>query len=201
MNYYGKNAILTHLQTFYSPAEGFAIEELKTPRKTPYIEDLSVYKNTKGKAPYWHYIGLGLSELYEKESEFDEVSGFGIELTFNLLCGNEKTPPVWVKHFLENLASYVFEQGESFNEYECLDAKGVICQDVPTQLTALAFIPDQMLGSIATPNGSLTFLQVIGLTNKELEIFAGDNYQQWLQEFLRLHPNGVTDLARNEILL
>jgi suppressor of fused len=201
MNYYVKNAILTHFQTFYSPAEGFAIEELKAAKESPYIEELSVYKNTKGEVPYWHYIGLGLSELYDKESDFDEVSGFGIELTFKLQCGNEKTPPVWVKHFLENLAKYVFESGESFNEYDCLDAKGVICQDVPTKLTALAFVQDQLLGNIDTQNGSLVFLQVIGLTNKELEIFSGDNYQQWLQKFLQQYPNGVTDLARNEISL
>jgi hypothetical protein len=33
---------------------------------------------------HWHYITYGFSELYEKETDDPEVSGFGIELTFRL---------------------------------------------------------------------------------------------------------------------
>jgi hypothetical protein len=116
------------------------------------------------------------------------------------LCGEEKTPPVWVKHFLENLAAYVFNTNESFLPYQCLDAGGVICQDVDTKLTAIAFVEDKQLKTIDTPNGKVTFLQVIGLSAKELEIFSGDNYLQWLQKFTKNNMFGVTDLLRKEIL-
>lgn len=201
MDYYGKSAILAHIHNFYKPNEGFAIEELQAPKKDLYLEDVRAYKNAAHAQPYWHYIGLGLSELYDKESDFEEVSGFGIELSFKLLCGEEKTPPVWVKHFLENLAKFVFESGESFNEYDCSDAGGVICQDVPTKLTAVAFIQDSMLGNIATPNGTVRFLQVIGLTSKELTVFSGNDYTKWLAKFLATNRDGVTNLAREEIKL
>jgi suppressor of fused-like protein len=196
----GKNSILTHLQRNYKNANGFVIEE-QTPLKNPYLEEVLAYKNAESKIPHWHYITLGLSELYEKETNFEDISGFGIELSFRLLSGNEKTPPVWVKHFLENLAAYIFESSEGFEVYQCLDAGGVICQDVDTLLTAIAFIEDKQLKTIETPNGKLQFLQVIGLSQKELQIFAGDNYKLWLQSYLLDNPLAVTDLARKEILL
>lgn len=195
----GKSSIAKHLQRFYKQANGFLIEE-KVPLKNPYLEEVIAYKSTEGGKSHWHYVTMGLSELYEKETEIEDISGFGIELSFRLLAGNEKTPPVWVKHFLENLAVYVFESGESFKEHECLDAGGVICQDVATQLTAVAFIEDKHLRSIETPNGNLRFLQVIGLTNKELQIFSGNDYQKWLSKFLQNNPLGITDLMRKEIV-
>lgn len=198
----GKAALVAHFQKFYKSHEGFTIEEVKAPAKEPYLEEVIAYKNTQFIRPYWHYVGLGLSELYDKESDFEDVSGFGIELTFKLWCGEEKTPPVWVKHFLENLAKYVFESGESFNEFDCLDAGGVICQDVPTALTAVAFLQDQKLNKKAqTPNGMVCFLQVIGLTVNELQVFSGENYQQWLHNYLTLQPEGITDLGRKEVKL
>jgi hypothetical protein len=195
----GKNSILQYLQKHYKPTECFVIEE-KIPNPDTFLEDVMVYKNTKKGQAHWHYLTLGLSELYDKETELAEISGFGIELSFRLACGVEKTPPVWVKHFLENLVSYVFNSSESFEEYQCLDAGGVICQDVETKLTAIAFVEDKQLKNLETPNGKLTFLQVIGLTNKELEIFASPKYKEWLNKFTKNNELGITDLLRQEIL-
>lgn len=198
----GKTSILQHLLKYYRPVDGFVIED-KTPKTGTFLEDVLAYKHidNRSKQTHWHYITLGLSELYDKETQHETVSGFGIELSFRLLCGQEKTPPVWVKHFLENLAAYVFNSAESFEEYQCLDAGGVICQDVDTQLTAIAFVNDKQLQDIDTPNGNLNFLQVIGLTAEELEIFGTDNYLTWLKNFTKHNYLGITDLMREEILV
>ena len=197
----GKNAILQHLLNYYRPVDGFVIED-KKPNTEPYLEDVLVYKHVdkQGGLAHWHYVTLGLSELYDKESMYEDISGFGIELTFRLVCGEEKTAPVWVKHFLENLAAYVFTSAESFEQFQCLDAGGVICQDVATKLTAVAFIDDKQLQSIDTPNGNLTFLQVIGLTAKELAVFGTEGYKEWLKKFTKTNYLGITDLMREEIL-
>ena len=77
----------------------------------------------------------------------------------------------------------------------------MICQDVETQLTAIAFVNDKQLQDIDTPNGNLRFLQVIGLTAKELEIFGTDNYLTWLKSFTKNNYLGITHLMREEILV
>ncbi len=196
----GKNSILQYLQKYYKPTECFVIEE-KTPYPDAFLEEVVVYKNTTQTIPHWHYLTLGLSELYDKETELTDISGFGIELSFRIPCGTDKTPPVWVKHFLENLAAYIFKSSESFEQYQCLDAGGVICQDVDTKLTAIAFIEDKQLQIINTPNGNLTVLQVIGLTAKELEIFASPKYPEWLKKFTQNNELAITDLMRKEFIV
>jgi hypothetical protein len=47
------------------------------------LDGISAYR-VDGPPPHWHFVSYGLSELYRKESEDPEVSGWGIELTFRL---------------------------------------------------------------------------------------------------------------------
>lgn len=44
------------------------------------LDGISVYDG----GDYWHFITYGLSELYEKESEDKEWSGYGMEFTLKL---------------------------------------------------------------------------------------------------------------------
>ena len=41
------------------------------------LQGISVYKNLEP-LPHFHYVTYGFSELYEKESEDPEYSGFGL---------------------------------------------------------------------------------------------------------------------------
>jgi suppressor of fused-like protein len=194
----GKSAILSHLDKFYKAQQGVLIEEVQEREGT--LEDVVVYKSNLGQA-HWLYVSLGLTELYDKESSVPDVSGFGIELVFRLKAHpKDTTPPVWVKHFLDNLAKYVFESGQNFDEYEFMDAGGVICQDVPTQLTAVAFVQDEQLRVIETPNGMVRFLQVIGLTAQEMAVFATDDYPMLLEQLWQRNSYFVTDLARKSMV-
>src|SRR3954447_25848966 len=47
------------------------------------LQGISVYQRERP-VPHWHYATYGFSELYEKESDDPEYSGFGFELTFRL---------------------------------------------------------------------------------------------------------------------
>src|ERR1700679_2089959 len=47
------------------------------------LDGVSVYKRERP-SPHWHFVSYGLTELYVKESDDTEVSGFGFELTFRL---------------------------------------------------------------------------------------------------------------------
>ncbi len=47
------------------------------------LDGISVYDGGE----YWHFVTYGFSELYEKESENKEYSGFGMEFTMKLKKG------------------------------------------------------------------------------------------------------------------
>src|SRR5215467_4168257 len=52
---------------------------------------------------HWHFVSFGMSELYEKESEEPDISGWGFEFTFRLKAKAGQTePPKWPLGFLQN---------------------------------------------------------------------------------------------------
>src|SRR5437868_6371298 len=86
------------------------------------LQGISIYDHPLP-VPHWHFVTYGFSELYEKESDDPEVSGFGFELTFRL-ARQEETPPGWVLNFLQNLGRYVFQTGNAFDIGHYLDCQG-----------------------------------------------------------------------------
>ena len=88
-------------------------------------------------------VTYGFSELYDKESDNLEESGYGFELTFRLAKReDEEEPPAWALNLLQNMGRYVFNSGNVFRSGDYLDANGPICLGADTQLTALAFTLD-----------------------------------------------------------
>jgi suppressor of fused-like protein len=164
------------------------------------LDGISVYINP-GPPEHWHFVTYGLSELYEKESPDPEVSGWGIEFTLRVSRSpGREQPPTWALNFLQNLARYVFETGNLILPGHTLDLNGPIELDSQTEIRATLFVEDRQLGPIETPNGSLTFVQVVGVTMDEYRAS-----QEWstegMQEVLgRSNPLLVTDLARKSVL-
>ena len=67
--------------------------------------------------PHFHFVTYGFSDLFQKETDDPEVSGFGFELTFRLArAGVELTSRcrAWAMDFLQNLGRYVFSTGNRF---------------------------------------------------------------------------------------
>lgn len=151
--------------------------------------------------PHWHFVTFGFSELYEKESEDPEYSGYGFELTFRLVrTAGEQEPPAWAINLLQNMARYVFSSGNIFASGHYLDANGPICLGADTQLTALAFTDDPELPAIDTPNGRVEFLQMVGITADELEAMMSWNTNAFLHASQDVLPAYITDLARDSLL-
>ncbi len=120
-----------------------------------------------GPVPHWLYVSYGFSELYEKDSPFGDVSGFGFELTLRLArTSGETTPPTWPVAFLQAVARYVFRTGNVFDSGHFMDL-GEPIDDAGSVVTAVGFSPDSRLGVLQTPLGAVRFLQVIGLTTEE----------------------------------
>jgi len=136
------------------------------------LDGISVYW-ADAPVPHWHYITYGFSELYAKESSDADASGYGFELTFRLAAeageNAGSTPPVWPMNLLQNLARYVFGSGNVFEDGHHLNANGPIALETGTRLCHLAFIADPQLPARDTANGHLQFLQLVGLTDEEME--------------------------------
>lgn len=164
------------------------------------IHGISAYKNDTPR-PHWHFVTYGFSELWAKESTDAEVSGFGFELTFR--PGRELTeekPPNWALNFLQNLGRYVFSTSNVFGVAHTLPLNGPIQQGSSTLIHAVSFIHDPQLPPVATPNGRVEFLQIVGLTIDELEAISSWNAEAFLGMRSRVDPLLLTDLSRTSWL-
>jgi len=151
--------------------------------------------------PHWHFVTYGFSELHEKESGDPEVSGYGFELTLRLRDdGDSAEPPMWALNFLQNLARYVFGSGNVFEAGHYLNANGPIALGRETRIRSVAFVHDPLLAPIATENGRVEFLQVVGLTDDEEAALKRWSADKALEVYLRQMPSGVIDLTRASLL-
>lgn len=167
------------------------------------LDGISVYWS-EAPRPHWSYVTYGFSELYDKQSDDPQDSGYGFELTFRLAMapgeGGDGTPPVWPMNLLQNLARYVFGSGNVFEEGHHLDANGPIALDTETRLRHLAFVADPRLGAIDTANGHLRFLQVVGLTDDEMAAVKRWSTTGVLRVLEPAMPLWITDLSRGSLL-
>jgi len=144
-----------------------------------------------------HYLTYGFTELYAKETEDPDVSGYGFELCFRLRHGGDDVP-LWPMHLLQNLARYVFRTGNVFAPGHHLDANGPIATDLPTALTALAFDADPAFPEeMASPFGRFRLLSVVGVTAGEYQAMLAWNTAGVLQ--LLGEAARVTDLGRSSV--
>ncbi|GAA5048761.1 suppressor of fused domain protein [Nocardia callitridis] len=154
--------------------------------------------------PHWHYISYGMTELYEKEWDSQEVSGWGFEFTFRLLRDPGDTePPRWPVTFAQNLAGYVFQSGKVFEPGQAIKANGPIAEGHrDSAIHAVCFTADPELGTIDTPHGGVRFLQIVGLTMPEYRTARGRR-ERGLELLNRLAPQlplFVTDIRRGPLV-
>ena len=163
------------------------------------LDGVSFYARVEP-VPHWHIIGYGMTELYAKETDNADESGWGFEFTFRVArTPEESEPPMWAANLLQNLARYVFSSGNWFEAGHHMNANGPLRLDSRTDMTAVAFAEDPELGTIETPHGRVQFLQVVGLTTDEYRAV-----QQWdasgvLGLLAERQPLLVTDLDRPSI--
>ncbi|WP_152393476.1 suppressor of fused domain protein [Paenibacillus guangzhouensis] len=164
------------------------------------LDGISVYASDSPE-PHWHFVTYGFSELYDKEQQDADTSGYGFELTFRLTrSADEEEPPAWALNLLQNMGRYVFRSGNVFRAGDYLDANGPICLHSDTLLMALSFIEDPELSAIDTPNGRVEFLQMVGITVDELEAMQTWNTLGVLNACKPYMPLYITDLSRESLL-
>jgi len=167
------------------------------------IDGTSIYDSDKQEF-HRHFISYGMSELYySEEAAGGEFSKWGFEFTFRLKPYEEDgDDPAWVIEVMNNLARYVYESQHWFEEYHFVPANGPIRTETKNHIdiVGLVFVLDPELGKIDTPHGEVSFLQMVGITSKELERLeknpTTDEVKKLVEEMKAENPLLITDLLR-----
>ncbi|MDO7136107.1 suppressor of fused domain protein [Algibacter lectus] len=130
------------------------------------LDGVSVYYDKEN--GFYHYITYGLTELHQKESDNDEYSGWGFELTFKLKSNSKmNNAPKWPVNMLQEIAKIVFDKELEFDEFNTLSSGPITSEK--SSINGLLFILDNQLGERDSEYGKFKFLQIFGLTEKEFD--------------------------------
>lgn len=169
------------------------------------IEATAIY-DSQEQEYHRHFISYGMSELYyNEEAAGGQFSKWGFEFTFRLKPFAEDEvdeDPFWVIEVMNNLARYVYQSQNWFEEYQFIPAEGPIRTQtkVPVDIVGIVFVLDPQLGKIDTPNGEVSFLQMVGITSKELQQLKNnpttDEVKKLVDQLRKNNPLLITDLLR-----
>lgn len=163
------------------------------------LRGISIYDG----GDYWHFVTYGLSELYEKESEDKEISGYGMEFTFKLKKDDYEDDEEEIRGIcgiLQSIARITFTTGERFRAYEYLytgQTEGIDV-NMESDITGFITIPDNNLQSIQTPNGKVDFVEFIGVTDAELQAIQHKEID--VRKLYEKLESDVTDYYRKSVI-
>ena len=162
------------------------------------LDGISIYDG----GDYWHFVTFGLSELYEKESENKEISGYGYEMTLKLKKYKFEDEEAEIKNIcgiLQSIARITFNKGEIFlpNEFIYTGQQTGMDAKQKSNITGFITISDTSVNTIDTPNGKVDFLELIGMTDAELKTLS--NKQSVMDIYGRLGSD-LTDYRRASLV-
>ena len=162
------------------------------------LRGISVYDG----GDFWHFVSYGLSELYEKESEDKEWSGYGFEFTLKLKkagLADEDAEIKTVCGIFQALARLTFQNGEIFQPEEYIYTGQTMGIDNRQQSKLTGFITAwDEAGEIVTPNGKVQFVKLIGATDAELKALCEKKIT--VPEIAEKLGSDLTDYTRESVL-
>ena len=185
----GWDAISEHVGRFFPGVEPVHRAAARGVALGDPLQGIDAYLGPK----WWLYVTYGLTELFLKESEDPNISGWGYELTMRAPIDG-LDPPKWPFGVLFSLAKLTQEETMVFGPGHRLET-GHPLAGVPTRLTGVAFTRDPLLGVIDTPHGTMQFLLVVGVTSDEISKMKASSTASVLDELARTNDL-VTDPGR-----
>ena len=162
------------------------------------LDGISVYDGGE----YYHFVTYGLSELYDKESEDCDYSGYGFELTLKLKKSslkNKEEELNCICGILQTLGRITFENGDIFQPFEYIytgQKTGMDSKSI-SNITGFVTVPDEV-GEINTPNGLLQFVQLVGMTDAELKAIV--DKKNTVEEMIEKLGHTLTDFKRKSLV-
>lgn len=162
------------------------------------LDGISIYDG----GDYWHFVSFGQSELYRKESEDPEISGYGYELTFKLRKQDPETDEPEIRNvcgILQSVARITFTKGELFRPLEFIYTGQTTGIDAyrKSELTGFITVSDPAVSTIQTPHGEVSFLELIGMTDAELKSLSDHASVKAIYDRL---GSDVTDYRRASLI-
>ena len=162
------------------------------------LRGISVYDG----GDYFHFVSYGLSELYEKENEDPEWSGYGFEFTLKLKkvgLADEDAEIRTICGIFQALARLTFQNGEIFQPDEYIYTGQTEGMDNRQQSALTGFITAlDEAGEIVTPNGKVQFVKLIGATDAELKALYEKKIT--VKEIAEKIGSDMTDYTRVSVL-
>lgn len=166
-----------------------------------YLDGYSVYSSEKG---YKHIVTFGMTELYADEEMFGgEWNKWGYEMTMKLAEENVEDC-LWAMDMMANLARYTYTTERFFEHGQFVQGNGESLRiGMESMITALLCVDDTELETIDTVYGKTGFIQLVGITQSELEAIKGDRSK--VDTLIALtkadSPDLVTDMRRTKSYL
>ncbi|MCR4950736.1 MAG: suppressor of fused domain protein [Solobacterium sp.] len=162
------------------------------------LDGISVYDG----GSYWHFVSFGQTEIYEKETDDPEISGYGYELTFKLKKDSYEDEEAEIRNIcgiLQMIARLTFTKGEIFQPFEYIytgQTAGIDAQQ-KSNLTGFITVKDPTVETIDTPNGKVAFVELIGMTDAELKTLSNVGSVMEIYEKL---GSDITDYHRQSLV-
>ncbi len=165
------------------------------------LDGISIYETDE----YYHFVTYGLSELYEKETDDPEWSGYGMEFTMRLKRScidpdGEENELRNVCGIFQQIAGITFKNRELFlpNEYIYNgQTVGFDCKH-RSNLTGFILVADEVVPAINTPFGKVEFVEFVGCTDAELLMLK--NSKLTVQEMYSKLGTDITDYNRDSVV-
>ena len=162
------------------------------------LDGISIYDG----GDYWHFVSFGQTELYEKESDTKEISGYGYELTFKLKKDHYEDEESEIRNIcgiLQMIARLTFTKGEIFQPFEFIYTGQLVGIDAKqkSNLTGFITIKDTTVETIKTPNGTVEFLELLGMTDAELKTLST---VESVMEIYKKLGSDITDYHRESLV-
>lgn len=143
-----------------------------------------------------------MTELYEKESEDTEYSGFGYEMTLKLRkepYEDEEGEIRCICGILQTIARITFNNGTLFNPYEYIYTGQTQGIDAGrrSNITGFICVPDTSVNTLQTTYGEVSFLELVGMTDAELKTLKTKQSVMDIYERLK---SDVTDYHRASLV-
>jgi hypothetical protein len=145
---------------------------------------------------YWFYVTVGFSDMFIKHNSSETKNGFGFELTFRLKKNNELHPPDQPLFLMNHLARYVFLSKNVFShgDFVPLSKNSLASISETSKKIDLAHVlisRDIQLTKCSTVLGSVKFLQIVPVTDEELN-YANQSFTISFLDLLRKLPPSIT---------
>lgn len=137
-----------------------------------YLDGYSIYTSPKG---YKHIVTYGMTVLYGDEDAFgQEWNGWGYEMTMKL-NENNTGDCMWAIDMMSNLARYTYQTEQYFEPNQYVKGNGSSIQlGEDSLITALLLVDDTEAEPQQSVYGITKFIQLVGITESELEAIIED---------------------------